>query len=163
FAVTNLGGAPITNGQANISSGPFTVLSGASFNLAGFGSTNVVVNFNPTGVAAFSNALAVSSSGGAATNTLTGSGALPPVANFSATPTSGLVPLTVAFSDFSAGTITNRFWDFGDGTTTNTSSTNLTHIYTIATTNSVILTITGPLGASSLTQTNYIAATNLPP
>src|SRR5207249_1490966 len=41
LALSNLGGAPITNGLASLGGGPFTVVSGASFSLAGFGSTNL--------------------------------------------------------------------------------------------------------------------------
>ncbi len=52
-----------------------------------------------------------------------------PIASFTASPTNGTEPLTVAFTDTSTGSITNRFWNFGDGNTTNTTSTNLTHVY----------------------------------
>ncbi|MGA2226909.1 MAG: PKD domain-containing protein, partial [Syntrophobacteraceae bacterium] len=38
-----------------------------------------------------------------------------PVANFTLSPTAGPAPLTVTFTDQSAGTITSRSWSFGDG------------------------------------------------
>jgi len=76
---------------------------------------------------------------------------------------SGLKPLTVSFTDSSTGTITNRFWDFGDGSTTNTSATSFSHTYLNGSTNTVALTVTGPVGTNTLTQAGYIAATNLPP
>jgi PKD repeat protein len=79
------------------------------------------------------------------------------VANFSAGPTTGAKPLVVTFVDNSTGLITNRFWDFGDSTTTNTSSSNVTHTYNNLGTNTVTLQVTGPLGSSIQVRTNYIA------
>src|ERR1051326_5354095 len=122
-----------------------------------------MVSFSPTNAASFSNVVVFASNGGNSTNALTGSGALVPTASFSASPRSGFWPLTVSFSDSSSGTITNRFWDFGDGTTTNTSATNLTHVYAGIGTNSVNLVVSGPVGSSSLSRSNYIVVTNLPP
>ena len=83
---------------------------------------------------------------------------LPPVADFSGTPTNGPTPLVVTFTDSSTGTITNRFWDFGDNNTTNTIATSLTHRYMIGGSNTVSLTVFGPLGSSNLTRTAYIVA-----
>jgi PKD repeat protein len=71
--------------------------------------------------------------------------------------------MTVDFTDLSVGTVTNRFWDFGDGATTNTTATNLMHLYTTASTNTVMLTVTGPVGSNTLVYTNYIQVTNPPP
>src|SRR5207249_1936545 len=112
----------------------------------------------------FSNVVVVSSSNaGSSTNSLAGTGAVAPAASFSGSPTSGLKPLTVSFSDNSSGTITNRFWDFGDSSTTNTTATNFSHTYLAAGTNTVSLTVSGPLGTSTLPRTGYIAVTNPPP
>src|SRR3989442_6520066 len=77
--------------------------------------------------------------------------------------TGGLKPLTVSFSDNSSGTITNRFWDFGDSSTTNTTATNFNHTYLVAGTNTVSLTVSGPLGTSTLPRAGYIVVTNPPP
>src|SRR3989442_9326604 len=77
--------------------------------------------------------------------------------------TGGLKPLTVSFSDNSSGTITNRFWDFGDSSTTNTTATNFSHTYLAAGTNTVSLTVSGPLGINTLPRTGYIVVTNPPP
>jgi PKD repeat protein len=103
------------------------------------------------------------SNGGNSRNAVTGAGAVVPVAAFAGTPTSGSAPLTVTFTDSSIGTITNRFWDLGDLTTTNASSLGFAHTYTIAGTNSVMLRVTGPLGTNSLSLGSYIVVTNLGP
>jgi PKD repeat protein len=79
----------------------------------------------------------------------------PPVASFTGNPTTGAGPLSVAFTDTSTGNITNRLWTFGDGTTTNTPGTNVTHVYT-AGTYGVTLVDSGPGGASTNTEPNYI-------
>ena len=93
-------------------------------------------------------------------NALTG--AIVPSASFSGSPTTGLAPLTVTFSDNSTGTITNRFWNFGDGATTNATATNTLHTYHAAGSNTVTLIVRGPLGVSTNTQPNYIVVTTPP-
>ena len=84
-------------------------------------------------------------------------GALPPVASFSGTPTSGTEPLIVTFSDTSTGTISNRFWDFGDSSTTNITTNSVVHTYA-AGTYTVTLIVSGSTGAGTNTQANYITA-----
>lgn len=79
-----------------------------------------------------------------------------PVANFSGTPTSGTVPLTVAFTDLSTGSITSWSWTFGDGGTS--TSQNPSHQYTSAGTYNVTLTVTGPGGSDGETKNGYITA-----
>ena len=98
--------------------------------------------------------LVVSGPGGASTSTqpnliTVAAPPQPPVAAFSATPTSGTAPLTVTFYDASTGSITNRYWQFGDGTVTNTTATTVSHSYAIAGTNTVSLIVSGPGGAST--------------
>jgi polygalacturonase len=84
--------------------------------------------------------------------------AVPVVADFSGNPTSGFVPLMVTFTDTSTGPITNRFWDFGDGTTSNTTATSIMHTYTVDGTNTVRLIVSGTSGVSTSTLAAYIAA-----
>jgi PKD repeat protein len=80
-----------------------------------------------------------------------------PIAGFSGTPTNGVGPLQVVFTDASTGSVTNWLWTFGDGfSATNTSNASVTHTYTNAATYSVSLTVTGPGGANTLTQNGYI-------
>jgi len=72
-----------------------------------------------------------------------------PVANFSADVTSGLAPLTVAFTDNSTDA-DSWSWDFGDGATS--TEQNPTHTYTNPGTYTVNLTVTNAVGSSSATQ-----------
>src|SRR5207247_1576654 len=65
----------------------------------------------------------------------------PPMAFFSGTPTNGVVPLTVTFTDTSTGTITNRNWDFGDTSITNVTVTNVVHTYSTVGTRNVRLIV----------------------
>ena len=164
FTLTNKGGASLTNGTATIQgSGPFTILSGASFALPAFGTTNLAIKFAPATTGAFSNLIVFAGNGGNSTNPLIGTAAATPAAAFSASPTSGSAPLTVSFNDTSTGTITNRLWDFGDSTSTNTTLTTLTHSYQSAGTNTVRLTVSGPVGTDTLARSGYIIVTNLGP
>ncbi|MBI1800112.1 MAG: PKD domain-containing protein [Chloroflexi bacterium] len=80
----------------------------------------------------------------------------PPVAAFTAVPVSGTVPLTVTFSNLSSGDFTQSLWSFGDGQTS--TLTNPVHVYDTPGTYTVMLTISGPAGSASLTQTGYIVA-----
>jgi PKD repeat protein len=77
-----------------------------------------------------------------------------PVANFSGSPTSGTVPLTVNFTDLSTGSITSWSWTFGDGGTS--TAQNPSHQYTSTGTYTVSLTVTGPGGSDGEIKTNYI-------
>jgi PKD repeat protein len=87
---------------------------------------------------------------------------LPPSAAFSGTPTKGVAPLTVTFTNLSSDA-TNYVWNFGDGNMLITgSNTNVTDTYTNAGSYTVILTANGPGGASALTNTAYIVVTNPP-
>jgi T5SS/PEP-CTERM-associated repeat protein len=85
----------------------------------------------------------------------------PPVANFSGSPTSGVAPFAVTFTDASTGNITNRFWSFGDGNTTNTTATSMSHTYA-AGAYTVSLTVGGLGGSNTSTRTNYIVVVNPP-
>jgi PKD repeat protein len=78
----------------------------------------------------------------------------PPVADFSASPTSGSAPLAVSFSDSSTGNPTSWSWDFGDGTSS--TAQNPTHIYAIPGSYTVSLTATNAGGSDTKTLTDYI-------
>ena len=77
-----------------------------------------------------------------------------PVADFTATPTSGTAPLTVTFTDQSTNTPTSWQWDFGDGSTS--TQQNPAYKYNNAGTYNVSLTATNNVGSDTKTQNNYI-------
>ena len=95
------------------------------------------------------------------TNYITVAAPQPPVASFSGSPTSGINPLTVNFTDTSTGQPTSWAWNFGDGGTS--TAQNPSHVYTAAGTYSVTLTATNTVGSNTLTKTNYITVTPPPP
>ncbi|RPJ19332.1 MAG: PKD domain-containing protein, partial [Planctomycetaceae bacterium] len=70
-----------------------------------------------------------------------------PVVAFTASPTYGLVPLSVAFTDKSSGIITSWSWTFGDGATSNVQNPG-THMYDAAGSYTAKLTVTGPGGSN---------------
>ncbi len=78
-----------------------------------------------------------------------------PVADFSASTTSGTAPLAMNFMSTSTGRIDTYTWSFGDGTTSSTE--NPAHVYSVAGDYTVSLTVAGPGGSDILTRNNYIA------
>jgi PKD repeat protein len=88
---------------------------------------------------------------------------VPPTADFSGTPTAGLSPLPVQFTDLSApGTspITAWSWTFGDGGTS--VSTNPGHTYASPGGYTVSLTVTTADGQNTKTRTAYIQPCQTP-
>src|SRR5690606_36738063 len=69
----------------------------------------------------------------------------PAMANFSASPTDGLAPLPVDFTNLSSGAYDTCLWDFGDGAT-NDACDDPSHVYTMAGSYTVKLTVMGPFG-----------------
>jgi len=105
----------------------------------------------------YTGALTVTGPGGTDTETKIGyitANIAPPVANFAAAPLTGEVPLTVVFTDTSTGDITSWLWDFGDGA--NSTEQHPTHVYTIAGTFTVTLSVEGTGGSDALMQIGYI-------
>jgi len=93
-------------------------------------------------------------------------GAATPIAAFSASPLSGLAPLTVQFVDQSTNSPTQWEWSFGDGSTGSTE--NPSHIYTNPGTYTATLVSMNSLGSSTNGPTQTItvnaggAATTIP-
>ena len=75
-------------------------------------------------------------------------------ADFTASPTFGVSPLRVVFTNTSVGDFTQVHWDFGDGTSSN--SANPTHQYTSAGVYTVSLTVQGPGGSDTKTRQELI-------
>jgi PKD repeat protein len=102
-------------------------------------------------------ALTVSGPGG--TDTLTRTDYItvyePVDALFVGSPTSGIAPLLVSFTNSSTGDYTTCTWTFGDGGTSS-SCGNPTHTYTAGGVYAVALTVSGPGGMDTLTRTGYI-------
>ncbi|MBD3169807.1 MAG: PKD domain-containing protein, partial [candidate division Zixibacteria bacterium] len=78
----------------------------------------------------------------------------PPVAEFSASPTSGIVPLDVQFTDLSTNNPVAWNWDFGDGNASNLQ--NPLHSYANVGTYTVSLTATNEYGNDTVTKTDHI-------
>ncbi|WP_321506976.1 PKD domain-containing protein [uncultured Methanoregula sp.] len=79
-----------------------------------------------------------------------------PTPDFTASPTSGNVPLAVKFTDLTKGQVTAWQWDFGDGISS--SEQNPVHTYRNPGIYNVILTVTNDYGISDVTKTKYINA-----
>jgi len=91
------------------------------------------------------------------TNYISVTAPAPPVAAFSAAPTSGVYPLDVAFTDGSTGSPASWSWDFGDGGTS--SLQNPSHTYTTAGSYTVTLTATSPYGSDDEVKIDHITVT----
>ena len=89
-------------------------------------------------------------------------GATVPTAAFTLTPSTLTPGGSVTFTDVSTGTISNRFWNFGDGSTTNLTDTIVVHTYAAVGTNRVTLIVSGSAGSSTNTQANAVIVNNLP-
>jgi VCBS repeat-containing protein len=77
----------------------------------------------------------------------------PPVASFTMSASNGPAPLSVTFTNTSTGPYNSSSWDFnGDGISDST-LTNPTNIYNSSGTFTVTLTVTGPGGTDSISQT----------
>jgi len=76
-------------------------------------------------------------------------------ASFTADVTAGTIPLTVRFTDTSAGNPTAWLWSFGDGNTS--TEQHPAHTYTVPGNHTVTLTVDG--GLSTATKPGYIRAT----
>jgi parallel beta-helix repeat protein len=82
----------------------------------------------------------------------------PPVAQFTASVTNGIAPLTVGFTNLSTGVVTHYTWSFGDNSTS--LSVNPTHTFSTAGTFTVGLTAAGPGGTNLFVRTNFVTVTS---
>lgn len=110
------------------------------------GTSNCTIAANQAGDANYNPAPQV-------TQNITVGASQPPIADFTFTPTTGGIPLTVTFngspSSTPNGSITNYSWDFGDGTSTS-GSFQITHIYQTPGTYLIVLTVTDSAGRTAM-------------
>jgi|GEM_PF-304405 len=82
-------------------------------------------------------------------------GQLAPVAEFTASPTSGSGPLTVSFTDTSLNTPTMWYWDFGDGSTESFTGAP-SHTYADPGSYTVTMTATNQYGSDTISKTDLV-------
>ena len=93
--------------------------------------------------------------------TLTAPPAGSPSANFTASATTGVAPLTVNLTNTSTGSPTSYEWDFGNGNTSTAQNPWVT--YAAVGTYTVTLTATNAIGSSTVTETITVTATGTTP
>ena len=153
LSVTGLDGLP-SNGFELV--GP----PSTPFSVAAQSYQDVTIRFAPTSGGAKTATLSIANSDADENPTgvlLAGVGGAP-VADFSASATSGTRPLDIDFTDLSTGTIDSWSWDFGDGGTS--TAQNPSHTYNSTGHFTASLTVTGPAGSDTETKTDYISISN---
>ncbi|WP_292464808.1 PKD domain-containing protein [Methanolobus sp.] len=163
---------PVSNFSADVTSGaiPLAVnFTDQSVNATAwyweFGDGNASALQNPThtymDVGTYNvNLTAINSISGNDTLTRTGhiTVAIAPIANFTASATSGTAPFAVTFTDLSTNSPTAWAWDFGDGATS--TDQNATYTYTSAGTYAVSLNASNVGGSNVSTQMSYITVSS---
>ena len=84
-----------------------------------------------------------------------------PLASFTGAPIFGMGPLDVQFADASTGLVTTWSWNFGDGATS--TERNPLHPYALAGRYTVALTAGNVSGTNTLTRSEYVVVTDVPP
>jgi PKD repeat protein len=84
-----------------------------------------------------------------------------PVANFTATPLSGVAPLEVSVTDTTTQGPTSWLWTFGDGTTS--TERHPTHTYAAAGVYNVSLRATNSMGSNTRVRNGYVSVAPPPP
>ena len=151
--------SPVADFSANPTSGPpplrvnFTDASTNSptswswdFGDGGTSTAQNPIHFYGT-AGSYTVALTAANTGGSNTCTKSNYISASPAAGFSASPTSGTAPLSVAFADHSFGAPTSWSWDFGDGGSDTVQSPS--HAYQTAGRYPVALTVTNLSGTST--------------
>jgi PKD repeat protein len=84
-----------------------------------------------------------------------------PLAEFTGSPLSGTVPLSVTFTDADGTGETAWEWIFGDGNTTGNSEQNPVHLYTASGVYTVNHSATNVIGTNWTNKTGYVTVTNV--
>ena len=79
-----------------------------------------------------------------------------PRADFTASPTSGGLPLTVQFSDLSTGDVTEWAWDFNNDGVVDSNENDPSYVYQSAGKYTISLKVTGPGGSNTEIKNEYI-------
>jgi len=148
LAAPSVGAGPLAVSFADLSSGPVTSWSWDFGDGAGSNAASPVHVYATPGQ--YTVSLTVGAPSGNDNKTIVDLVQVvtpPPQADGSFTPSSGLVPFEVQFSDASSGTITSWSWDFGDGS--GASEPAPTHLYTEPGRHDVRLTVSGPDGSTT--------------
>jgi PKD repeat protein len=150
------GVAPLSVAFTNLSSGEYDTCSW-DFGNGGTSSDCTIPGniYNDSGV--YTVSLTVSGLGGTDTETKTDyiKAYMPTVANFNGTPTSGVAPLSVAFTNLSSGNYDTCSWNFGDGGTSSDCN-DPGYVYNDSGVYTVSLTVSGLGGTDTETKTGYI-------
>ena len=158
-AVPTSGTSPLTATFTNQSTGSYASLL---WNF-GDGTTSTATNPSHTYATVGSYTVTLTASGVGGTGVLTKSQYInvtavnQVVAGFTASPLSGVLPLTVTFTNQSTGNYSSLLWNFGDGT--NSTATNPSHTYASVGSYTVTLTARGVGGTGVLTKSQYINVT----
>ncbi len=156
-ATPTVGIAPLPVTFSNLSTGDYTT---CAWTFGDGGASNICSPpvYTYTIPAAYTVTLTVSGPGGSDVETKTHyiTVQAPPVPDFSATPTTGVAPLLVTFTNLSTGDFSGSLWDFGDGATS--TAQHPTHTYTITGVFTVSLSIQGAAGVYTRTRGNFITA-----
>ncbi|OPY46521.1 MAG: PKD domain protein [Methanoregulaceae archaeon PtaU1.Bin222] len=91
------------------------------------------------------------------------SSAVPPAANFNASPLTGTKPLSVQFTDLSTGEPLTWAWDFQDDGIIDSTDQNPEYIFQNTGTYSIRLTVTNAGGSNTLLKSQLISVTAEPP
>lgn len=149
---TDTGVHPLSVDFSNASSGDYDTI------YWDFGDGSTSSEENPNHIFStkgnFTVTLTVSGSGGTDQKSILITVYNPVSANFSATPITGIAPLSVTFTNQSSGDYSSLLWDFGDGTTS--TLLNPIHSFTEKGSYTISLVATGPGGTDELIQTDYI-------
>jgi PKD repeat protein len=128
-------------------------------------SANPTITYNTVGT--FNVSLTVTNGTGSDSETKDGyiivSSPPAPTADFFATPTTGNVGQTIAFTNTSTGSPTSYSWTFTGGTPSTSTQTNPAVVYNTAGVYTVSLTATNANGSDIETKTNYITINSVTP